>query len=142
MYKCEIYLLEQVLPLLAWFLYFQFYLFTEIENCSNKSYKTLMFLKNKKKVVDQLQTYWNENLKLIGYTQKPVIFIKSRALVCLSGFEPETYSVGGCYSIQLRYKHILFWFCCSYKLFNKVVFFNNFIRYDINSKILNLYHTF
>lgn len=28
-------------------------------------------------------------------------------MVCLSGVEPETYSVGGCYSIQLRYRHTL-----------------------------------
>lgn len=29
-------------------------------------------------------------------------------MVCLSGIEPETYSVGGCHSIQLRYRHIAY----------------------------------
>lgn len=27
--------------------------------------------------------------------------------MCLPGIEPETYSVGGCHSIQLRYRHII-----------------------------------
>lgn len=29
-------------------------------------------------------------------------------LVCLSGVEPETYSVGGCHSIRLRYRHVFY----------------------------------
>lgn len=29
------------------------------------------------------------------------------SLVCLPGIEPGTYSVGGCHSIQLRYRHIV-----------------------------------
>ena len=29
------------------------------------------------------------------------------SLVCLPGIEPGTYSVGGCHSIQLRYRHMV-----------------------------------